>query len=131
MLMGSLSLNPNAKLIVFYNKNRSYLYLWSLKWSIMGIFFKTPKHRVFNYQPLYYDPRKEELEEKIENQRKRDAGEYVPGDNVRKGFRRIQYESKRSSGPSKLIRFVSLVSIVILIYVLMRFTDVFDFFFNM
>ena len=97
----------------------------------MGLFFKTPKHRVFNYQPLYYDPRKEELEEKIENQRKRDAGEHVPGDNVRKGFRRIQYESKRSGGPSKIIRFVSLVSVVILVYVLMRFTDVFDFFFNM
>ena len=28
-------------------------------------FFRTPKHRVFNYQPLYYDERKEELEERI------------------------------------------------------------------
>lgn len=28
-------------------------------------FFRTPKHRVFNYQPLYYDQRKEELEERI------------------------------------------------------------------
>ena len=41
----------------------------------MGIFFKTPKHRVFEYKPLYYDPRKEALDEKIENARKRDAGE--------------------------------------------------------
>lgn len=28
-------------------------------------FFKTPKNRVFNYQPLYYDERKEELEQRI------------------------------------------------------------------
>lgn len=96
----------------------------------MGLFFKTPKHRVFNYQPRYYDPRKEAIEEKIENQRKRDAGEYVPGDNVRKGFRRIKYESKRGGGPSTLIRLVSVISLAVLVYVLMRFTDVFDFFMN-
>ncbi|MBE6229513.1 MAG: hypothetical protein E7119_02860 [Bacteroidales bacterium] len=96
----------------------------------MGIFFKTPKHRVFNYQPLYYDPRKEELEEKIENQRKRDAGEYVPGDNVRKGFHRIKYESKRSSGASMIIRLISVITLGIVVYLLMRFTDAFDFFMN-
>ena len=33
----------------------------------MGIFFKTPKHRVFEYKPLYYDPRKEALDEKLSN----------------------------------------------------------------
>lgn len=97
----------------------------------MGIFFKTPKHRVFNYKPLYYDPRKEELEEKIENQRKRDAGEYVPGDNIRKGFHRIKYESKRGGGQNRFLRLVSIISIAILIYILMKFTDTFDFFMNL
>jgi len=29
--------------------------------------FKQPKHRVFNYQPLYYDERKEALEQLIQN----------------------------------------------------------------
>jgi len=33
----------------------------------MGIprLFKLPKHKQFNYQPLYYDERKEQLEERI------------------------------------------------------------------
>ena len=35
----------------------------------MGIprFFKIPKHRQFNYQPIYYDEQKEQLEERIKN----------------------------------------------------------------
>ena len=28
-------------------------------------FFRTPKHRVFNYKPIYWDPEKEEFEERI------------------------------------------------------------------
>ncbi len=33
----------------------------------MGIprFFKLPKHKVFNYDPIYYDERKEKREERI------------------------------------------------------------------
>ncbi len=33
----------------------------------MGIprFFKIPQHKKFNYQPLYYDEQKEQLEERI------------------------------------------------------------------
>ncbi len=89
----------------------------------MGIFFKTPKHRVFEYKPLYYDPRKEELDEKIENQRKRDAGEYVPGDHIRKGFNRIKFDSKRSKGTSPVVRFLTIVSIAVLLAALLYFTD--------
>ncbi len=35
----------------------------------MGIprFFRVPKHRQFNYQPIYYDEQKEQLEERIKN----------------------------------------------------------------
>jgi hypothetical protein len=35
----------------------------------MGIprFFRIPKHRQFNYQPIYYDEQKEQLEERIKN----------------------------------------------------------------
>ncbi len=90
----------------------------------MGIFFKTPKHRVFEYKPLYYDPRKEALDEKIEQQRRRDAGEYVPGDHVRKGFNRIRFESKRSSGTNPLVRFLTIVGLAGLIAALLYFTDV-------
>jgi len=33
----------------------------------MGIprFFKIPQHKQFNYEPLYYDERKEKLQERI------------------------------------------------------------------
>lgn len=89
----------------------------------MGIFFKTPKHRVFEYKPLYYDPRKEALDEKIENQRKRDAGEYVPGDHVRRGFNRIRFDSKRSSGTSPVVRFITIIGLAVLIAALLYFTD--------
>ena len=30
-------------------------------------FFKTQKHRVFNYTPRHYDPQKEELDERVRN----------------------------------------------------------------
>ena len=43
-------------------------------------FFKLPKHRVFNYKPLYYDAYKEELNErirKVEESEKQNDGEYV------------------------------------------------------
>ncbi|MEL6924280.1 MAG: hypothetical protein AAFO94_09545 [Bacteroidota bacterium] len=31
----------------------------------MARFFKLPKHNSFNYKPRYYDPAKEELEERV------------------------------------------------------------------
>ncbi len=35
----------------------------------MGIpsFFKTPRHKQFNYEPLYYDERKEKLQERMDS----------------------------------------------------------------
>ncbi len=97
----------------------------------MGIFFfKTPRHRVFEYKPLYYDPRKEALEEKIENERKREAGEYVPGDHIRRGFGKMKFDSRRSSGPSRLIRFITVITIATIFIALYYFTDVFQFFWN-
>ena len=35
----------------------------------MGIprFFKVPKHRQFEYKPIYYDEQKEQLQERIKN----------------------------------------------------------------
>jgi len=38
-----------------------------LKDILMGIprFFRIPKHKQFNYRPIYYDERKERLEERV------------------------------------------------------------------
>ncbi len=96
----------------------------------MGLFFKTPKHLVFDYQPRYYDPRKEALDKKIADAEKRNAGEYVPGDNIRKGFRRIKFENKRSKGSSMLLRFVTIIGFVLIFVALMYLTDVVDILMN-
>ena len=97
----------------------------------MGFFFfKTPALRVFNYQPIYYDERKEAIKEKIENAEKRARGEYVPGETIRKGFKNIRYESRRSRGASRLTRFISIVAIIIIVIALIYFTDGISLFFN-
>lgn len=93
----------------------------------MGIFFKTPKHRVFEYKPLYYDPRKEALDEKVENARKREAGEYILGEHIRKGFSRMKFDSKRSSGTNPMVRFFTILSLAALIAALLYFTDAIKF----
>lgn len=98
----------------------------------MGInisFFKTAKHKVFNYQPLYYDERKEhidELKKEIEKEKAAKEGkvienkEYVPGENLRGNLRNaIEHNRKHSLKPStsKIIAFVTLlIFFVLLIY---------------
>lgn len=81
------------------------------------IFFKAPKHREFNYQPLYYDERKEELEKKIEKARRKDRGEYVPGDSIRGAFGRTgrgRYDSRRSENSDRVRRMITLVTAALL-----------------
>lgn len=97
----------------------------------MALFFRTPKHRIFNYQPLYYDERKEALDEKIENARKRNAGKYIPGDTVRGGFKKIKYNTKRSKGMNSIIRYITIIAFAIFIIALIHFTKFFDFFMNL
>ncbi len=96
----------------------------------MGLFFKTPKHLVFDYKPRYYDPRKEALDKKIEEAEKRNAGEYVPGDNIRKGFKRIRFENKRSKGQSAALRFITIIGFVLIFIALVYLTDVVDILMN-
>lgn len=96
----------------------------------MGFFFfKTPAHRVFNYQPIYYDERKEAIKEKIENAEKRARGEYVPGETIKKGFKNMRYESKRSSA-NNLTKLISLIAIVIFLIAIIYFTNGISLFLN-
>ncbi len=67
----------------------------------MGIpsFFKTPRHKQFNYEPLYYDERKEKLQERIK-QIEQEYGvkkgeEYVRS--LTKGSFSHYYERKRKT----------------------------------
>ena len=77
-------------------------------------FWHIPEHRVFHYEPRYYDERKEKLEElykkygktmpgeEIEAMAKRDGlvdetgRRYIPGMHIRGSFRQT-YEEKRLS----------------------------------
>lgn len=87
-----------------------------INYNAMGLrlsFFKTPKNRVFNYQPLYYDERKEDLQERIARAREEASGKgYVPGRNIRMNFRRNLYENKRRPGSPFIMRIIVLISMV-------------------
>ena len=81
-------------------------------------FFHTPKPKQFEYKPRYYDPRKEELEE-----RKRALG--LTGDNssqadlrarMEQRWRNQRKDARKSSGSQRLIIFILLA--LILIYLL-------------
>ncbi len=79
----------------------------------LGI-FKTTRHKVFNYQPLYYDERKEALDEKIEKARRKEKGEYVPGESIKGAFsKRVRYDVKRSKSRDSIIRLISIIALVI------------------
>ena len=85
--------------------------------TIMAFGFKfwhIPEHRVFHYEPRYYDERKEKLEELYKKYGKTMPGEeieaiakkegltdetgkrYIPGMHIRGSFRQV-YEEKRLS----------------------------------
>lgn len=98
--------------------------------------FNTPKHRVFNYKPLYYDPVKEELQERIkaaeEAMRKGEdldhsakiheqakvegdnVRRYIPGRNIRGKIQKSVYESRKSSMSPIITRVIIFVSILIM-----------------
>jgi len=86
-------------------------------------FFKLPKHKKFNYQPLYYDPEKEERAERkreIEIElgvKREEGGNYKP--TIRRGSMRNYYRKnnkvRRQSNVRLVIIFVVLVLLAYLI----------------
>lgn len=97
--------------------------------QIMGFFFNLPKHRTFNYQPVFYDERKEALEERRKKIAEEQAAEkaepekYVPGKYIRGNFRRNMYENKKSSVNSDLARILRVIGIAMLLVMLLVFAD--------
>lgn len=98
--------------------------------SFMFSLFRTQKHRVFNYQPLYYDERKEALDEKLEKARKKETGEYVPGEHLRGAFRRGKIELKRSNKHDSVRRFATLIALVLFMVALVYIAQYMGLFFN-
>lgn len=114
-------------------------------------FFRTPKNRVFNYQPLYYDERKEELEQRIARAKNEVKSEewaaqneqqieesaknikgnphYIPGKNIRHNFRKSLYENRRRPGSPFLMRMVVLLSMIAIMIALYYVAQAFGLFF--
>ncbi len=83
-------------------------------------FFRTPKHRVFNYQPLYYDERKEAMQERFERLHEQEQGkerDYKPGKAIRGKIQKALYDNRRQSGSPTVSRIIILLSILALMYV--------------
>lgn len=98
-------------------------------------FFKVPKHRVFNYQPLYYDPEKERREQRrkelgLGNEDNAEA-EYSVGALIRGGAMRSRHEQfnqkmQSQKRKSQLTLILLIVGLSIVAYYLIRdYLDVF------
>ncbi len=97
-------------------------------------FFKTPKHRVFTYQPLYFDEQKERLEE-LKNDARREKAEkeglrwknerYIPGKNIRGSIRGANQRNRRHAMNPTTRKVVGVLSIILVIAIMFYAADYF------
>ena len=73
-------------------------------------FFQQPRIRKFNYQPVFYDERKEALKNKIDAAEREKAGEYVPGASIKGSFKRMEVARKELKY-TPFMRFLSILGI--------------------
>lgn len=91
----------------------------------MGIprFIKLPGHKRFEYTPRYWDPEKEEFEERV-RQIKQEMGIDVPRDpnrtTIKRGsFRQVRHQTKvRASRNSNLRLVIILAALFVLAYLI-------------
>lgn len=85
----------------------------------MGIprFFRIPQHKRFHYEPIYYDERKERLEERIKQIEQeygiKNGDDYVP--TIRKGSFSSYYGRKKKASRYSTTRLV--IIIIFLLFV--------------
>ncbi|MBP9018746.1 MAG: hypothetical protein ABFC18_00810 [Rikenellaceae bacterium] len=81
-------------------------------------FFRPTPHKVFHYEPKYYDPKKEAMEERYaqlnEEKGKSKDGKYIPGKYIRTHMRNDVYKNKKDPGKVLTTRLIILISLVIL-----------------
>jgi len=92
-------------------------------------FFKLPAHYVFDYKPMYYDPRKEEREKRV-NRIKKELGIEVENNKKNKpsfDFRNPGiYRKKRER--TSVIRLIAILTFLMLVVYIFLFTSYFDVF---
>lgn len=96
-------------------------------------FFKTPKHRVFNYQPLYYDERKEAMKERYERlqvEEESKQGKYRPGKHIRHNMRKSLYEGRSKEKTPFVTRIIIAFALLGLMIMLYYFAQYFGFLFK-
>jgi hypothetical protein len=88
-------------------------------------FFKTPKHRRFQYNPIYYDPQKEELQNRIrtiedEIKAEKEGMEFERNSTLKRGFLKRSYfpEIKRKKQVSNLRLVIILAALLLVSYVI-------------
>ena len=94
-------------------------------------FFKTPSHRVFHYEPRYWDERKEQeaLREKALKEGKEWKDEsYQPGKYIKGRLQEQARNSRRGSLSKNLTRIIGLVSVAIFLAFLIYFAKYFTVF---
>ena len=81
----------------------------------MGIprFIKLPGHKQFNYSPRYYDPDKEEREDRI-RRIKQEMGIDIPGDPTRSTIRRGSFRQAARNTKVKATRSSNIRLLIIL-----------------
>ncbi len=98
-------------------------------------FFKTQPHRVFTYKPRFWNPQKEEFEERVKRAREKYQGTkegedgksgYVPGASIRGSFTKHYEVSRRYPGRQKLIRAVIIIAIAFILIMLFYMTDAYS-----
>lgn len=106
----------------------------------MGInfsFFKIPKHKVFNYQPLYYDERKEHREmvreEALREKAKKEGREwksenYYPGKYIKGKLQDESREHRKRSLSENLIKIITILSLLVFFILLIYFAKYFQMF---
>jgi len=94
----------------------------------MGLprFIKLPSHKRFAYSPRYWDPEKEEFEERV-RQIKQDIGvEVIPRDpnrtTIKRGsFRQVRQQTKLKASRNSNLRLVVILAILFIIAYLIFF----------
>ncbi len=89
--------------------------------KLLSVFNKAPKHQRFNYTPRFYDPLKEELEEReerIKSELARERGEKMeePGDYRARISGAFQAARKRNDGGAKIDTNATLLRFGILLF---------------
>lgn len=92
-------------------------------------FFNVPKYRTFNYKPRYWDPRKEDIQGKVNAARKH-ADVHIVGSHIRGQIQKAVYEGRKSAMSPMVSRVIILVSILAMMAVVYFFADALGNFFR-